>query len=67
MNGERNMIPNNKQIKVAYRKADILINPYMRSLGGNIGEPSEEGRQLRWIIPLIVMFVIAVINFLAKI
>jgi hypothetical protein len=61
------MILNNKQIEAAYRKADILINPYMRSLSGNIGAPSEEGRQLRWIIPLIVMLVIAVINFIAKI
>ena len=58
---------NNKQKEVAYRKADILINPYMRSLSENIGAPSKEGRQLRWIILLIVMFVIAVINIVAKI
>jgi hypothetical protein len=61
------MILNNKQMDVAYRKGDILINPYMRSLSGNIGALSEEGRQLRWIIPLVVMFVIAVIGIIVKI
>jgi hypothetical protein len=61
------MILNNKQKEVAYLKGDILINPYMHSLSGNIWAPSEEGRQLRWIIPLIVMFVIAVIGIIVKI
>ena len=61
------MILNSKQIGVAYRKGDILINPYMRSLSGNIGAPSEEGRQIRWIIPLIVMIVIAAIGIIVKI
>jgi len=61
------MILNKKQKEVAYRNGDILINPYMRSLSGNIGVLSEEGRQLRWIIPLIVTFVIAVIGIIVKI
>ena len=61
------MILNNKQLGVAYRKGDILINPYMSSLSGNIGAPSEEGRQIRWIIPLIVMIVIAAIGIIVKI
>ena len=61
------LILNNKQKEVAYRKVDILINPYMRSLSENIGAPSEEGTQLPWIILLIVIFVIAVINIMAKI
>jgi len=58
---------NNKQTEVAYLKGDILINPYMRSLGGNIGVTSEKGRQLRWIIPLTIMFVVAVIIIIVKI
>jgi hypothetical protein len=61
------MILNSKQIGVTYRKGDILINPYMRSLSGKIGAPSEEGRQIRWIIPLIVMIVIAAIGIIVKI
>jgi hypothetical protein len=61
------MILNNKQIDVAYRMGDILINPYLRSLSKNIGAPSEKGRQLRWIIPLIIIFVIAVINIMVNI
>ena len=61
------MTLNNKQKEAAYRKTDILINPYMRSLNENIGAPSGEGKQLRWIILIIVIFVIAVINIIAKI
>jgi hypothetical protein len=61
------MILIDKQLEVTYRKGDILINPYMRSISGDIGALSEEGRQLRWIIPLIVMFVIAVIGIIVKI
>jgi len=61
------MILNNKQIDEAHRMADILTNPYLRSLSGNISAPLEKSRQLRWIIPLVIIFVIAVINIMVKI
>lgn len=67
MNGEHNMILNNKQKEIDYRMCNILINPNLRSLDGNTGAPSEKGRQLRWIMPLTIMFVIAVINTIVKI
>lgn len=67
MNVERNMIVNKKQREIDYRKSNILINPYLHSLGGNIGAPSKKGRQLRWIIPLTVVLVIAVISIIVKI
>ena len=63
----RNMIHNNKQREIDYRMCNILINPYLHSLGGNIGVPSEKGRQLQWIILLTIMFVIAVIIIVVEI
>jgi hypothetical protein len=60
------MMLNRKQREIDYRKSNILINPYSRSLE-NMGTPSEKNRQLRWILPLTIMFVIAVIGIIVKI
>ncbi len=61
------MIFNNKPREIDYRLCGILINPNVRSLDENIGTPPEKGRQLPWIIPLTIIFAIAVINAIVKI